>query len=158
MTMVDRKISEVGTRIRQAREALGEKPSVFAARTGVSRDTLDRYELGKQSPKAEYLAKVAGACGVLEAWLLTGEGPMRRGEEAGEGVPGRAEIDPEALADAWEATEEHLAELGAHLPLRKKAELVALLYNEDQEREAHRAASPPGLLKRITAIIKGGRT
>lgn len=82
--MMDRKISEVGTRIRRARESLGEKPAVFATRTGVSRDTLDRYELGKQSPKAEYLAKVAEACGVLEAWLLTGEGPMRRGED-GEG-------------------------------------------------------------------------
>ncbi|MEW6486663.1 MAG: S24 family peptidase [Thermodesulfobacteriota bacterium] len=76
----------VGQRLRRLRG--GESPESFAKRFGVSRGTLDRYELGKRLPRSDFLRNVCEAYDLSETWLLRGEGPMRRGEGAGEASGG----------------------------------------------------------------------
>ena len=59
-----------------------EKPFAWANRIGVPRSTFSRMWNDGVAPKAETLLAVSVATGLSIDWLLTGEGPMRRGETA----------------------------------------------------------------------------
>lgn len=76
----------IGERIRQARRAAEIPVTVFAARTGVSRTAVHRWETGTSIPSDERLPTIAEVLGQSLSWLR-GEAdsepdmsPMRRSE------------------------------------------------------------------------------
>ena len=49
----------------------------FATKLGVHKNTIGRYERGKNPPDALFLVALRRTCGISLQWLLMGEGPMR---------------------------------------------------------------------------------
>ncbi|WP_084511485.1 XRE family transcriptional regulator [Desulfatibacillum aliphaticivorans] len=68
-------------RIKERRLSLSMTQEDLANLVGVSKTTIQNYEAGA-SPKAEFIASLSMALDCEIAWLLTGEGPMKRGEAA----------------------------------------------------------------------------
>lgn len=61
----------VGVRVRQVRRAAGYRSQqALAEEIGVSRETINRIEQGRQQPDTTTLARIALACGVSESYLL----------------------------------------------------------------------------------------
>jgi transcriptional regulator with XRE-family HTH domain len=95
----------------------------FAAKLGKSSTTVNQYLKGR-TPPADFIVLVCERYQIEHKWLLTGEGPMKRGEEP-KAAPGV--IDEELLKEAIQAVEEYLEEIKGTLTPEKKAELVMLL-------------------------------
>jgi transcriptional regulator with XRE-family HTH domain len=60
------------SRLRHVRETLGLSRSAFADRLGIPRNSVSRYELGRQTPSVAALLKIARVGGVTVDWLLAG--------------------------------------------------------------------------------------
>lgn len=71
----------LGSRIREAREALGVPRNESANVVGVSLSTFQAWEAGEREPDATKLSTFARHYGLAADWLLFGDGPMRKGEE-----------------------------------------------------------------------------
>lgn len=71
--------SALGSRIREAREALGVPRSEAASVVGVSLSTFQALEAGEREPDATKLSIYAKNYGLAADWLLFGEGAMRKG-------------------------------------------------------------------------------
>lgn len=72
---------------------------------------------------------LVGKLGVRAAWLVTGEGPMRNGEEAAVNPrPQSAEVDVELLTQAIAAVEKIAQHRGRVLEPVKKAQVIVQLY------------------------------
>ena len=65
------------TRIKTARESAGYTQMAFAKAINVSRSYISYIECGERVPSDRTIADIARVCNVNEAWLRTGEGPMR---------------------------------------------------------------------------------
>lgn len=61
---------DVTNRIREVRKALGLTLEELAARTGISWQTIQRYETGVRNIKLESLKQIAEALGVTSAELM----------------------------------------------------------------------------------------
>ena len=84
----------------------------FAAKTGVSRNTLVAYESGTSTPDASYLLKVLSICPeATAAWLLTGD------EE-------RPKINSSLLGNLIEIIDQKCTDLGP----AEKGEVIAEYY------------------------------
>lgn len=59
-------------RLRDARLSLGLTQREVASRCGVHRSQISRLELGEWWPHPLVLDRIARACGVSGAWVLTG--------------------------------------------------------------------------------------
>jgi len=134
--------AEVGARIRKAREAANEKSVPFAEKLGIGRDTLDRYELGKGSPRADFLIGVANVCGVSAAWLLTGEGEMR--------PPAKAEFHAHTVADdhSMAGEPDETASYQARFDPGRFAEILAAIRTGFESQDVH---LPEAVLARLAA-------
>lgn len=66
----------VGDRLRKVRGTIPQP--MFAARLGVDKNTIGRYERGERHPDTSFLHALAAEFGVALDWLVTGEGPMHR--------------------------------------------------------------------------------
>lgn len=64
-------MSGIGSRIREERERLGLTQRVFGEVGGVEPNAQGKYESGERTPKADYLAAVAGR-GADVLYILTG--------------------------------------------------------------------------------------
>lgn len=94
-----------------------EAIATFAKAMGIHRNTLPRYESGERTPDGDFLARLCSKSGVEPAWLLLGEGPMRKGQE-----------------DQSPATAESSPQYSGQLPdddigLGESVELLAKIYN-----------------------------
>lgn len=70
---------ELMDRIKLVRD--GKSQDAFAHDVGVSKMTVGRWERGERTPDADDLNRILKAYSDINpAWLLTGEGEMRRGE------------------------------------------------------------------------------
>jgi transcriptional regulator with XRE-family HTH domain len=107
-----------GDRIEAIRAILGITQAEMAARTGIALRTYSHYISGR-TPSAELLEAV-GRMGFNIFWLLTGEGPMRQGEESA--PPSAAtshEVDPDLYGRVLEAISTVYKELGWAITLRQ---------------------------------------
>lgn len=69
-----------GKRIVLYREAVGWKTKDLSIKTGIAANKLSQIETGKtKNPGVDVLAKIIQNTDVSPLWLLTGQGPMRRG-------------------------------------------------------------------------------
>lgn len=77
-----------GERLKHAREASGMSQKLMASRLGVRSTTINKWESGKEDPRANRLQMIASLLNVPLLWLLAG----------GQQVPDRGgERDAEAL-------------------------------------------------------------
>ncbi|WP_169709646.1 XRE family transcriptional regulator [Deferrisoma camini] len=70
-------MATIGEQLRAVRKKMGMSQSEFARLVGVSLPTIQRYERGETSPKAELLRRVAKVCDVsfdLEDYIIEPEG------------------------------------------------------------------------------------
>jgi len=65
----------IGHRIREARQEAGLSQYRLGIAVDVTPPTIASWELGRAEPRASDLERIAAACAVRAAWLLTGEGP-----------------------------------------------------------------------------------
>ncbi|HLX11240.1 MAG TPA: XRE family transcriptional regulator [Bacteroidota bacterium] len=68
--------TEIGERIRAARDNKELDQTTLSDKIGVVMRTLQRWEKGEQIPAGDYLVAIAKYTGVRPEWLLTGEGEM----------------------------------------------------------------------------------
>lgn len=90
----------LGHRIREVRGDAGLAREEFAGKMGVTPATVGRYEKGERTPDADFLYQLVTVFGCNPEWLLTGEGPMKRGEEGkfeGGGIQGGSKINKSIL-------------------------------------------------------------
>jgi transcriptional regulator with XRE-family HTH domain len=72
---------DVGQRVRLARARAGLTTREIEDRHGLSHGTISNIENGRRpAPNWETIAKIAKATGHEFMWLLTGEGPERKGD------------------------------------------------------------------------------
>jgi len=71
-------------RLRELRAELGLTQELMAAKYGIPPESWKKYELGKSMPGAQVIAALVRG-GVEGNWLLTGDGPMLRGDEGSVG-------------------------------------------------------------------------
>lgn len=74
-------MQEVGERLKLVRSS--ESQEAFAARFGVHRNTLARWESGERTPDLEFLQRLVNELGVSPDWVLTGRGGMRASQASG---------------------------------------------------------------------------
>lgn len=79
----------LGDRLRKARELTGYDRQQFAAVIGVHRESVAKYETGRQTPRQPVLAAWSLATGVDLTWLRNGQTP---GPESGPG--GSSTVEP----------------------------------------------------------------
>lgn len=83
-----------GERIRMIRKPL--KQDAFAVKVGLHQNTVGRWEREQRTPDLEDLNKILAAYpDISPAWLLTGEGEMKRGEEENRSATDDIDINEE---------------------------------------------------------------
>ncbi len=116
---------EACRRVRETRKKMGWSQARVAERTGVSRDTVGRIERG-QFPHSVFLGNLSELAGVSCDWLVLGK--KTRARRLGD-PPTITKLDEAVLVEALAGVEEELQELEVTLEPKKKAELIALLYD-----------------------------
>lgn len=135
-------IGSIGERLREERERLGYNQEDFARLTPAkTRQTQSRYEKGRRSPDAHYLAAAAEA-GADVNYLVTG---ARTGP-----------IKVELLRGAIAGLEEHLRAHRLELSPDAKADVIVLLY-QILEREGQPADEKQRDVARVLRLVQGGK-
>ena len=74
-------IGATGQRVAEAIRVQGLNQSQLAAKAGTSGATISRVIAGKLGLSVELAGRIAAVTDVRAGWLLTGELPMRRGQD-----------------------------------------------------------------------------
>lgn len=89
----------LGERIRQVRGAMSQAD--FAAKIGINKNLLGKYERGESVPGGEILSQIHDTAGVSVDWLLTGNGQMRRVDSIFDPACSSATFEAQAVASAF---------------------------------------------------------
>lgn len=113
-----------------------QKPFEWAKAAGIPSSTWNRAWNEGSVPKAQHLRRIAAYGGVTLDWLITGTGPMRRGEAA-EAAPvapaapaGRAPLDADLLGLVIEGVHTTYRDENARIDQRNAARLAARIYDD----------------------------
>lgn len=107
----NQKLTEIGSRMREAREASGLSRPSFTAKFGGTVRTLENNEAGRNEPGAGMVSSFI-SLGINANWLLTGEGSMLLADLAAPAPvateppapPAPPRINVDALAHAYAVT------------------------------------------------------
>lgn len=135
-----------GERLKQFRLAQGMKANQFAEVVGISQSSLSEIENQNTNPSAETLSLVVRNTNINAFWLLTGEGTMF--SEIGEKKP-LTTISIDSMREVIEAVEEIFQKEKYHLPPKKKAELIMLLYEELMDKDFNKSAISGKIIKLV---------
>jgi len=105
----------------------------FAEEVDINQSTLHNYLRGR-TPPANIVAHICRQLFVNPEWLLLGTGPKFSDEP---GAAGPLNLD--LMREVIETVEEKFQKEDLHLPPKKKAELITLLYEEIVQGEAKKA-------------------
>lgn len=99
------------SRLREAIQAKGLKLKEAAELCGIPYRSLQNYTLCLREPNADALRMISSHLGISSDWLLTGEGPMRRGDAdvaSGQQSSTAAEMTPreQAILDLFRSLDE----------------------------------------------------
>ncbi len=119
----------VGSRLREYRKHKKIMAKTIASLIGISQGSLSDIENGKTKPSSDTLASIVRHTDINPAWLLTGEGPMMRGEIKEE-LDGVSKLILESMRDM---DEEGRRDVLKYLQERK---LIAELLEERKGRKA----------------------
>lgn len=121
----------IGTRITEASVSVGGKRELSKL-IDISEPQLHRIISGESQAKVETIAQIAAAAGVSLAWLVAGEEgePGRDVQEARAPYAAAAPLHIGHLTDSIMVVEELLEEKRLYLQPPKKAQLVAIIYEE----------------------------
>lgn len=114
---------DIGSRIKQARAALGLTQKDLCNKTGLPLPSLRNYELSHRIPGGDAIGLLVDV-GINSNWLLREEGPMLLADSA---KP--TGLDMERLRLSIETVEEGLAATRSAMEPGKKAELVLAVYD-----------------------------
>ena len=116
-------MSEIATRIKAWRHALGLTQDEFSKRTGLPKRTIVGYENNEREPGAAALAAIAKT-GVNMTWLLTGDGEMlpAKSEKTTENQQDSASLD--ALAGRHARRWAKIIELVESAPTPEEADAI----------------------------------
>ena len=135
---------ELGTRIDAISKCLGTRENA-AYIAGLSVDQLVSYIKGRSKPGFLPLARLARATGFSLDWLATGKGMMLQVSDRTDPTS-TGYMDAEALGAAIKLMEQ----IGADLPLVRKARLTALAY------DLMTFPEQPMTLERVQRLISSG--
>jgi transcriptional regulator with XRE-family HTH domain len=126
----------------------------LAKLTGISGRGLGTYAKGEADPSRAKILQICKASGVSVGWLLTGEGPIKKGENP---TPAKVKIESETLIvpmkDLYPDSlpydqkllkelvieiEEYLLMKNARIPPSKKAEILTMLYEQFLSQELNK--------------------
>lgn len=122
--------STVGWRLKLVR---GErKQSEFASILGIHKETLGKYERGERAAGLDIFARLCSYEDVNLNWLLTGEGPMRKGQTAfNPAEPGGPRpTDPDLMGRIIDTIRAVHKARGWHVSDRALGERAARWYDE----------------------------
>ena len=128
---VERQLAcEIGARISQIRGNLSQKE--FARLIGRNFNNVNKYERGLNTPGSGVVNDICAKFNINHEWLLTGNGPMRKGEEIPEGAArmeksvesDQPAIDPEALEAIIQILDDVQAEYRLRFSAQKKAQII----------------------------------
>jgi len=132
-------MTSIGERLKTAREKLGLTQAQLAEALEVKhKNTISTWERGLHFPSADVLLLIREKFGISVEWLVAGEGMMRVGEKAEEKAqcpPCVSTVNLEVLTEIIGAVEEGLEMLRLTLKPDKKAELIAIYYEELYEKK-----------------------
>lgn len=131
-------MGDISDRLVEERKRLKMNQTAFGLMGGVQKQAQFNYEKGNRSPDADYLAAIAGS-GVDVLYVLTGkrtDTPIR--------------IDRNLLIEVVEEVE--LAAAEQRLSARKKAELIAMVYEEFAADAAEQRPLDRGLVPRLVKL------
>jgi transcriptional regulator with XRE-family HTH domain len=69
----EKSIAAIGRRLRLTREAMGLSQSEFAQRAGLSKNSYNQYEKGKQRPSLESAISLAETYRITLDWIYLGD-------------------------------------------------------------------------------------
>lgn len=119
----------LGARLREVRRAFDDpERDEWAARLGVSKNTIASYERGETEPTASVLAAYRKALGVNVGWLVTGQGEMF--EEPSLAPAPRDQVDIVLLQRLGDTVQAVFVECKQTAPARAITEETGRLYNE----------------------------
>lgn len=147
------------TRLALVREEIGLSQAKLAEKTGIPIHKIRYAETGDDKISREIAGAVSETFGYSSLWLLTGEGPKRRGERedsgdrGGAGVAG-AQVEPEALGKVIALVEDGVSRRGVTVTTAEKGHICAAVYliyvseqhADDDAREAAARAAVEGIL------------
>ena len=137
----------LGNRILEVAKMVGGQKNL-ADLSGLQDTQIHRYIKGANVPGAKIISDIALSSNINGHWLLTGEGPMRPGEQEtttpsqGRGIEGYPEIGAVDVLDGIEIIEKIILKRGGKLySPEQKVEMVRLaceiFADEDRKTSGH---------------------
>jgi transcriptional regulator with XRE-family HTH domain len=122
-----------GGRLKEASKRAGLSQKALAEGAGVSVSAIQQYTAGIIEPTRPVLCALAQIIGVSLEGLATGEGTMEKSLVSPDNP-----LDLKLLTDIIQLIEEHLKHdyfFEREMPSDKKAEVIALIYEDCMEKE-----------------------
>jgi len=123
----------LGERIRQWRKTLPLKSYELAKLINISQGSLSDIENNKSLPSADTIAKLYKYTNVNIIWLLTGQGPVKKGAgiTAEEGAEGAEALEPYGQDQSLKELVDKVVRIYHHGDAEKKAHLKGFLMGAD---------------------------
>ncbi len=152
MTDVENQFNQ---RVKRLKEAFGVITDIDLARAlGIKQSSVASARERKSIPP-KWIIENSDKHGISSDWLLYGEGPKYRSQASQISPQSSAAVsalDLEFIKEIVAIVEETLEKEEFHLPPKKKAELIALLYEEFAEEE-ERKEIPRGKILRFARAL-----
>lgn len=149
-------INKFEARFRRIKEAVRAKTDIDLAKVlGIKHSSVASAKDRKSIP-LKWVLEISEKYGISSDWLLHGEGPMCRGKATLAGLqstPATAAPNLKLIKEIIVMVEEALEEQEIHLPPKKKAELIALLYEEFAEDEERKEIPKEKILRFARALV-----
>jgi hypothetical protein len=147
-------INKFQARFRRIKEAVRAKTDIDLAKVlGIKHSSVASAKDRKSIP-LKWVLEISEKYGISSDWLLHGEGPMCRGKTTLPGLKSAPAVpNLKLIKEIIVMVEEALEEQEIHLPPRKKAELIALLYEEFAEDEERQEIPKEKILRFARALV-----
>ena len=149
-------VNQFNQRIKRLKETFGVITDIDLARAlGIKQSSVASARERKSIP-SKWIIENSDKHGISSDWLLYGEGPKYRNQARQippQPSPAVVALDLDLIKEIVEIVEETLGKEEFHLPPKKKAELIALLYQEFAEEEERKEIPRVKILRFARALV-----